>query len=388
MRIGLDGIPLNQELTGVGHYTHELARALAAEAPGDQFDIVSPLTFIPQLYDSRDGRPPNLRLVRAKANLLTRRWWTIGAPLYVVKNSVTLFHGTNFEVPLWQKCPSVLTIHDLSHFLYPETHEQPRVRRARRRLPLMARTATMIITPTEQVRTEVCKSLKIPRDKVVVVPEAAREKFRPMALEQTASTRTRLRVERDFLLFVGTIEPRKNLLTLLPAFNQILRERSRPLQLVIAGKQGWLTDELFDYIAQSGLTERIRFTGYLGDEDLRALYSSCRIFVYPSVYEGFGLPPLEAMACGAPVIASRIESIAEVCAGAARLVKARDVEALARATIALLDSEAEQQRLSAAGLERVREFSWLSTAQQTREVYTEAMRRFAATAPAQGTLAE
>ncbi len=378
MRIGLDGIPLNQELTGVGHYTHELARALAAGAPADQFEIVSPLPFIPQLDDTRDGRPPNLRLVQAHANLLTRRWWTIGASRYVKTNSLTLFHGTNFEVPLWQRCPSVLTIHDLSQLLYPETHEQPRVRRARHRLPLMARAATMIITPTESVRNQVCERLNIPRDKVVVVPEAAREVFCPQAPEQTAAARKRLGVEDEFLLFVGTIEPRKNLLTLLPAFNQILRERSRPLQLVIAGKLGWLTDELFVCIAQSGLSERIRLTGYLGDEDLRALYSSCRIFVYPSLYEGFGLPPLEAMACGAPVIASRIESIEEVCAGAARLVEARGVDALAKATIGLLDNETELQRLSAAGRKRAGEFSWPRTARQTRAVYEEAINRFAA----------
>ena len=173
----------------------------------------------------------------------------------------------------------------------------------------------MIITPTESVRQEVHEYLQIPLDRIVAVPEAARDCFRPLnGANDTLETRKRFGISNDFLLFVGTIEPRKNLATLLAAFEAVWRQRPQPLQLVIAGRKGWLVDDLLSTLKRSPAAEQIILTGYLSDDDLCALYSSCAAFVYPSVYEGFGLPPLEAMACGAPVIASRIPAIQEVLA--------------------------------------------------------------------------
>jgi len=376
MRIALDGIPLNQPLTGVGHYTMELARALAAGSPADQFEIVSPLRFVPLEDVSRNSLPPNLHLVEASVNAISRRWWTIGLPGYVQRQSIDLFHGTNFEVPLWHKCPTVLTIHDLSLLLFPKVHEKRRVRRARRRLPVMARAANMIITPGESVREEVCEHLQVSPSRVVAIPEAPRDVFRPLSQTKTLETRKRLGIAEDFLLFVGTIEPRKNLLTVVQAFTEVVRGGNTRLQLVLAGKTGWLTSDLFDFIRGSGVADRIKLTGYLCDKDLCALYSSCRVFIYPSLYEGFGLPPLEAMACGAPVIVSRIPSIVAVTGEAACLVSPENTAELARSITELLKDEARWQELSAAGLQRAAEFSWGRTAELTREVYREAVERF------------
>jgi glycosyltransferase involved in cell wall biosynthesis len=186
----------------------------------------------------------------------------------------------------------------------------------------------------------------------------------------------RLGIEDDFLLFVGTIEPRKNLLTLVRAFEEILRASPLRPQLVIAGRPGWLMDDLFAYIKNAGLDDRLRFTGYLSDEDLSALYSSCRAFIYPSLYEGFGLPPLEAMACGAPVITSRIPSITEVVSHAAHLVEPTDTQALAQSIIKLLEDGRERERLRAAARERAAEFTWEKTAAQTFEIYRQALERW------------
>jgi glycosyltransferase involved in cell wall biosynthesis len=377
MRIALDGIPLNQELTGVGHYTLELARALAIRSPADEVEIVSPLSFIPSLVEgSKNGQPPNLQFVQANVGVISRHWWTIGLPRYVQKRGFDLVHGTNFEVPIWKKCPTVLTIHDLSLLLWPQVHEKARVRRARRRLPLMARAATMIITPGESVRAEVCQHLKISPAKVVAIPEAQRSVFRPLAQEETLEVRKRLGIADDFLLYVGTIEPRKNLLRLVQAFKDIAPERAGKLQLVLAGKTGWLTQDVFDFVERSGMDRSIKFTGYLGDEELCALYSSCRAFVYPSLYEGFGLPPLEAMACGAPVIASRIPSIEAVTGQAAWLVDPENASELASSMRDLVGDRARQRELSLAGLARAAEFSWAETARLTQEVYAEAVKRF------------
>jgi glycosyltransferase involved in cell wall biosynthesis len=371
MRIGLDGLPLSEAKTGVGHYTFELARALAIAAPPDEFELISPRPFWPASA-GEESLPPNLRLVEAQAGLLNRRWFLFGLPRYLRQRELALFHGTNYEVPLRKICPTVLTIHDLSLLLLPETHEAARVKRARRRFPLMCRAATLIVTPTESVRREVCAQLSIESSRVMAVPEAARSVFRPMAEAEAQATRQRLGIEEDFLLFVGTLEPRKNLPALLRAFREALAETKPSLQLVIVGKKGWLTEDLFAQAREAGLDGRVVFTGYLPDEDLRALYSSCRAFVYPSLSEGFGLPPLEAMACGAACIVSRIPSIMEVVGEAALTVAPADEAELTRSIIALLRDEDLRRRVADAGRERAATFSWERTARRMREVYDEA----------------
>ncbi|HUQ34108.1 MAG TPA: glycosyltransferase family 1 protein [Pyrinomonadaceae bacterium] len=375
LRISLDAIPLAAPRTGVGHYTFELARHLAHLAPEDEFELVSPFKFAAPLTGEADQQlPANLRIVQPKVNSVSRRWFAVGLPFYLKQAGGDLFHGTNYEVPLWGKPATVLTVHDLSLLLHPETHEARLVRRGRSRLPLMARTASVIITPSESVRREVCEHLGIDARKVISIPEAPRDIFRPASVEETAETRRRLGIEEEFILFVGTIEPRKNLLALVAAFEDILRSTPHCPQLVIAGKEGWLNEELHSRIRSSGVEKNLRFTGYLTDEDLRALYSSCRVFVYPSLYEGFGLPPLEAMACGAPVIASRIPSIVEaVGPDAARLISPTDPQALAASIVRLLDDENERRRLSRTGRERASLFSWEKTARATLDVYRKAL---------------
>ena len=377
MRIGLDGFPLLTPLTGVGHYTFELARALALLAPSDQFELVAPGPFPDSIIENiRLDCPDNLRAVNAEpSSIRRRRWWAVGLPLYLRKTSLDLFHGTNYEVPLWNKRRSVLTIHDLSILLHPDTHQADLARRARRRLPVMARSASVIITPTESIKREVSERLKVDPEKIVVTLEAPRRGFQRMASEEVAETKQRLGVEDEFLLFVGTIEPRKNLLTLVRAFDQILRQTSRRPQLVVVGAEGWLMDELIAFIKESSISDRLRLTGYLDDDDLRALYSSCTVFVYPSIYEGFGLPPLEAMACGAPVIASNIATFQETLGTAAQLVEPNDVEALVRSMVEILDDEDRRRTLSRRGLEQAAKFSWERTAQLTLEVYREVLRQ-------------
>jgi glycosyltransferase involved in cell wall biosynthesis len=344
MKIALDGMPLASPLTGVGHYTSELAKSLAAISPNDQFELVSPDNF--------------------KRTLLNRRWWSVGLPLYLSRSSFDLFHGTNYEVPLWSRRPSVVTIHDLSLLLHPEAHEPRLVRRARWRLPLMTKSASRIITPTESVKKEVCEMLGVAAARVVVTPEAPRSVFK---------RREDAGVREDFILFVGTIEPRKNLLRLVEAFEQVLKTTALSSHLVIAGGQGWLMDDFSSLIKQKKLEDRIRLTGYLQDEDLRALYSSCSVFVYPSLYEGFGLPPLEAMACGAPVITSNIPAISETVGTAARLVNPRDTNELSRAIMEMLSDEGMRNHYSAAGAEHVKKFTWEQTAIKTLEVYRQAI---------------
>jgi glycosyltransferase involved in cell wall biosynthesis len=375
MRIGLDGIPLTEPKAGIGHYTAELGRALARGSPSDEFEFVAPDRFrVEGGAEFARTLPPNLRVVHARSRGLRLRWWSLGLPLYTRERRLDLFHGTNYHIPVWDACPTVVTIHDLSPLLHSDTHREELVRRARLRLPAMARAATMIITDSESVRREVCEHFHLTPDRVAAVPLAPRRAFRRVTAKEAEAVRRRLGVEDDFLLFVGTVEPRKNLSTLVCAFAALMRETHLRPQLVIAGGRGWLNDELFALIMREGVRARTLFTGYVSDEDLRALYSSCALSIYPSLYEGFGLPPLEAMSCGAAVVTSRIPVLEETCGGgAARLFEPTDVQALTRALAELLADENARARLSEAGRTRASQFTWERTAARTREVYKEAL---------------
>lgn len=370
MRIGLDGMPLTELKTGIGVYTFELAQALAAQAPDDDFELVSPRPYQPAVLV--DGKPANLSLVYSKPSLLQRRWWTVGLPAYLRRTSTALFHGTNFEAPLRGNCPTVVTIHDLSWLLHSSTHEARAVLRGRLRLPRMARRAEMVITVSERVRTEVCEHLELARERVVAIPLAPQSSFVRQSPEVTADVRKRLGVEDEFLLYAGTIEPRKNLATLVRAFAEVLRTTELRPQLVVAGKVGWKSAGLLAQLERPPLKERVKLVGYVSDADLCALYSSCRAFIYPSLYEGFGLPPLEAMACGAPVIASAVPS---VNASVARVIAPVDVDGLARSIVELLRDARASESLSQAGQAHAAQFSWERTARLTREVYSEVTKR-------------
>jgi glycosyltransferase involved in cell wall biosynthesis len=374
MRIGIDGLPLTASLAGIGHYTLELARYLSRGWPEDEIDIISPKPFHPSVLNHQKDSQPHL--VRKRVNPITGRWWSFGLPRYLKHSPPDVFHGTNFEIPFRSVCPTVITIHDLSLLLYPETHQRRRVWRARRRLPSMARRATMIITVSEAVRAEINQHLKMPLEKIVVVPSAARKIFSPMDPQKAAQIRRRLNVRDNFLLYVGTIEPRKNLRLLVQAFEESSLGKDQGVQLVLAGKKGWLVDELYQSLNRSATSRNVEFTGYLNDEELSALYSSCKLFVYPSLYEGFGLPPLEAMACGAPVLASRIPSISEVVSTAAHLVSPHSSRQLADAMREITTNDALRQKMTVNGFSRVAEFSWEKTAELTRGVYEEAIDRF------------
>jgi glycosyltransferase involved in cell wall biosynthesis len=365
MHVGLDALPLTEPKTGIGHYTSELRNALASTFPLDDFQFVSPYPI--QSTEKTVVSAPRIKGAR-------RFWWLLGLPLYLRQAPLNLFHGTNYEVPLWSKCPTVVSIHDLSLLLHPETHEDRLVRRARYRLPLMARVATRIVTGTHFIKNQITQYLKLDAHKIFVTPYGARTSFHRVSPDISNEVRRRLRVEDLFLLFVGTLEPRKNLMTLLKAFEEVLSHTDLSPQLVIAGKEGWLMSETREYIEQARLADRIRVTGYVSDDELRALYSSCTALVYPSTYEGFGLPPLEAMACGAPVVASKIESIAEVTGNAACLFPPTDHRELASLIIGLVRDEKKREHFSEVGLARSRDFTWERTARMTMDVYREALK--------------
>jgi glycosyltransferase involved in cell wall biosynthesis len=345
MNIALDGMPLSSPLTGVGHYTAELARHLAIVAPSDSFTFISP------------------------QGLLKRKWWSLGLPLHLARNSFDLFHGTNYEIPFWSRRPTVVTIHDLS-FMLVGVHAQRLIWRAGWRMPWMAKRASRIITPSNSIKKDLCEAFDIPPDKVAVTPEAPRPVFKR---REDPELLRRLGIEGDFILFVGTIEPRKNLRQLVRAFDQMLRNTSLSPKLVIAGGKGWMMDDFGQFIDKQGVTDRVCLTGYLQDEELCTLYSTCTVFIYPSLYEGFGLPPLEAMACGAPVITSRTPALMETVGNAARLIDPKNISDMAQAMTEMLSDQKAREHYAKLGKSHVKQFSWEQTALKTLEVYRDVL---------------
>lgn len=377
MIIALDGIPLTLPKTGIGHYTFELACAVARALPQQQVEVVAPSNLSRITLNETDHAPANLLFKSINVGLLSRHWWSVGLPGYVRRRGIELFHGTNYEVPLWHRCATVITIHDLSLLMLPDKQQRRRVARARIRLPIMARKADAVIVPSEAVKSVAREHLQLPPSRLFVIPEAARRFFQPAPVSEIDTTKTAFGIVDAFVFAVGTIEPRKNYPMLIEAFETVLNARPEiRLQLVIAGAHGWKSDEVITRIERSPARQQIILTGYLTDVHLRALYSSCTVAVYPSQYEGFGLPPLEAMACGAPVISSNIPSVAETVGSAARLVDPFDAEAWAKTIIELCGDYKEREALTRTGFKRAAELSWEMTAAKTLGVYSEALQRW------------
>jgi glycosyltransferase involved in cell wall biosynthesis len=301
-------------------------------------------------------------------------------PLTLVKElrrrPVDLLH-VQYTAPPFAPCPVVATIHDLSFEHLPQTFK----RRSRMQLRLTVRrtahSAARILVPSEHTRRDIIETYNVPAKRVSVTPLAAPEYFVPVEDErELRRVRELYKIRGDYILAVGSIQPRKNLTRLIYAYTALRRERPQANlpQLALVGKRAWLYDETLRAIEESGIKDLCLLTGYVSESDLPALYTGALCFVYPSYFEGFGLPPLEAMQCGAPVIAGNKTSLPEVVGDAGLLVDPFDERALARAIARIIDDPRLRARLRLKGLERARSFSWRETARLTIKAYEQAVR--------------
>jgi glycosyltransferase involved in cell wall biosynthesis len=273
-----------------------------------------------------------------------------------------------YFIPPSAPCPVITTIHDVAFRRFPALFPLKHRLLLNLLIPSSARNAAAVITCSESTRRDLMELYDLPSERIVVTPYAADPIYRPMdADEARQAVRARFRIRSPYLLSVGVLQPRKNLARLVRAYNRIAGDL--PHRLVLVGKEGWAGEELRRAIGESPPGKAPVFTGYVPDADLPALYAGADIFVYPSLYEGFGLPPLEAMACGAPVITSNTSSLPEVVGDAGVTVDPLDTEALARAILDLLQDEARRSSLREAGLRRAAGFSWDRTARETLAVY-------------------
>ena len=366
MRIAFDGSALRPNRTGVGYYTEHLLRHLAQNiAPDDELIVVSNCPV-----DTTAPLPAGVRVVQDSRRVPRLLWLQARAPMTVAAIGADVVHFTNGMMPVVSGVPTVVTIHDMSLRLLPRYHPARRVLLNRPLMDLAARRAAAIVTVSETAKHDIEKLYGRQSDRVHVVYEAAAPAFQPVT-DPAALDRVRRKygLRERIILYVGTIEPRKNLPILIEAFARQRRAGGLDHQLVCVGPYGWLSRGLERLVESSGVCDAVAFTGYVPFDDLPALYSAAEMFVYPSMYEGFGLPVVEAMACGTPVVAGLAEAVAEIGSGAIERAARVDADGVGAALVRLAHDPERRAELSAAGRARAQQFSWSRAARQTLDIY-------------------
>jgi glycosyltransferase involved in cell wall biosynthesis len=374
-RICLDISPVVHGKAGLASYARELAEHLATVESADRYSLFH--------YDTR----PPVALKGTLAGLprhsvgLPARWWRLGVAAATLSGlsldrlfpNVDLFHATEHLLPPLRRVKTVFTFHDAIYALFPKYHLPMNRVYLGLMMPRFLRRANAIITISECSRRDAASLYGIPADRIRVIYEGVDPRFRPVEQPgKLEEVRKRYGLTGDYLLAVGTIEPRKNLSLLLDAFLAVKARNGRQdLRLVIVGKKGWLFEDFFKRLAALGLDDgqQVVFPGYVADEELPAVYAGAACFVFPSLYEGFGLPVLEAMASGAPVVCSNASSLPEVAGDAALTVNPADAGAFAGAVERVMADVDLRRDLRARGLQRAAQFTWERTARQTMEVY-------------------
>jgi glycosyltransferase involved in cell wall biosynthesis len=353
---------------GLGRYAASLARALVAQDPG---------RFAFFYNQSGDARPlAGLAGVPARSVRAGYKPWRMAVWLGQLAGlgfdrllpGADLYHATEHLLMPMRRVPTVLTVHDLIFRIFPQHHKRLNYWYLNATMPLYCRRANAIIAVSQATRRDLVRLYGLDPAKITVVDEAAAPHFAPATPAQVAAVRARYHLPERYVLHVGTIEPRKNLSRLLEAAHR-LRQAGEDVRLVVVGNRGWLYEGFFQRLEELALGDAVQLAGYVPDADLPALYSAATLAAVPSLYEGFGLPVLEAMACGTPVVCSAASSLPEVGGDAARYFDPGDTPAMADALLAVWRDAELQEAMRGQGLARAAQFSWQRTAAETMKVY-------------------
>lgn len=369
MRIGIEARRLQAQTTGFGKYALNLLREFERLGTGDEF-----LVYLNGPCQN-SGLFHNGHVKPVMVPLRPPFYKQIGIPWDIVskRRSLHLYHFLYNAPSVWTPVPFVLTIHDLSYLHVPHMVSWLNRATAWWQLKLKAAKAAGIITISENSRRDIVRRLRIPQSKITVIYHGVEPAFAPASAEAKQVVASRYGLASPFLLYVGTYLPHKNLETLLRGFGRLVRDWRGPLELVLAGRQGRNSANIKQMVQQLHLESRVRLLGFVPDDDLPALYSLSQAFVYPSRYEGFGLPILEAMACGVPVVAAKSSCLPEVGGDAALYFPPRKDAALADMLRRVLEDRELRQLLVKRGLARAALFSWRAAAERTIEVYKAAI---------------
>ena len=366
MRVAVEASAVPARLTGAGVYVARLLAAMAARgdvelevfcAPGSAAALAAPGLRLRPVAAARAGRPARIAWTQLRSGRAAR---AAGADL---------LHGVHYELPLAARLPLVVTVHDLTLVTHPEWHEAGKVRYFGWAMRRAVRAAARVLCVSATTARDLAERLEVAPERIDVTPLGT--DLRPATEAEVAGLRRRLGLDGPFLLGLGTVEPRKDLPALVRAFAGLAGEL--PHRLVLAGLAGWGSGALTSAVAASGVADRVLHAGYVPEADKAALLSGADVFVYPSRYEGFGLPVLEAMACGAPVVTTTGGSLPEVAGDAATLVEPGDDHALAAALAKLAGDPAAREDAAARGRRRAAAFTWERCAELTAAAYRRAL---------------
>lgn len=377
--------PIKFPLTGIGRYTYELGKGLQREAM--KREALQSLTFLhgykltQNLPEPDDAKPmagaPRWKRYIQQSNLAVGLFRQINPLLKsrALKGfEYHLFHGPNYYLPPFGG-RSVVTIHDLSHYVWTQGHPAERVRYMQAEMELSLKRASAIITDTEYTRQEVARYFNWPLDKIFAVHLASSAEFMPRNVQDLTPVLQKYGLTPgQYCLFTGTVEPRKNLATLLAAYAKLPPATRRKWPLVIAGYKGWQSEGLHKSLQEAQQQGWLTYLGFVPSHDLPLLMAGARLFAYPSHYEGFGLPVLEAMACGVPVVCSNATTLPEIAGEAAALHNPEDVDHLYDLISAGLEDDAWRLQAREAGLKQAQRFSWEKCTRETLNVYQTVMR--------------
>jgi glycosyltransferase involved in cell wall biosynthesis len=374
VRVGINALLLSARpgyrRSGIGRYLDRLLTTLPAALRPDELVVYAGRGIVPPGPSIENRwRRSWIPIEQPPARIA---WEHLALPLAARRDGIAVFHGAMNVLPRFLPCPSVVTIHDLAFLRWPDQVPARRYRYLSSAVRAAATRAARIITVSECTKADVIELLGVDPERIAVTHLGVDARFRPPAPAALEAFRARHGIARPFVLAVGNLEPRKNLAALLRAFARLAPEI--PHDLVLVGAEGWLTGEIHATLAALRLGDRIRMTGFVADEDLPFWYGGADLFAFPSRYEGFGLPVIEAMACGAPVVTSNVSSLPEVAGDAAVLVDPNDDGAIAAGMRRVLTDATLADTLRERGPQRAAIFTWEATALKTVAVYREVAR--------------
>lgn len=371
-RVGINAHLLTGESgyrrAGIHQYILQNLRHLAWEEDGPEY-----LLFTRQAAELEKHRP-DIQVIRSRwpteRRLVRLAWEQMAWPALAARLKLDLLHSMAFVTPALSPCPTVVTVYDLSFIHFPDSFPALQRLYLRSQTARSCRQARRVIAISESGRQDIHQLFGVELARIDVVRPGVDEIFRPLPATEVASFRRRRKLSAPFILHVGTLQPRKNIPLLLEAFAHLKRP---DLQLVLLGGKGWMFDEIYRRVETLGLRDQVRFTGYVPDADLPFWYNAATLFVFPSIYEGFGMPVVEAMACGTPVVAANTSSIPEAAGDAASLFPPQDAEQLADRMLGVLQDEALLIKMQAMGLQQARQFSWRRAGRETAAVHRKAL---------------
>lgn len=375
MKILIDGTPLLKSLTGIGNYTFQLAKNL--KKPG--IDIIF---YYIWFWSSKLRERPStnysivVELVKKyipRPYILTHSIKTIIFNLQIAIEKPDIIFEPNYICPpIFSDIPTVITVHDLSHIRFPEFHPEDRVKYFNKFLPQSLKDANKIVSVSEFTKRELIDLGLAPKEKIDVIYNGVSNAFRPYSESEVKKTLLNYHLNyKDFILSIGTLEPRKNLSILFKAYKKLLKRNNNIPKLIIAGGKGWNIDLFEDEMKTAINDQQVNFLGYIDNIELQHIYASAKFFVFPSLYEGFGLPPLEAMASGTPVISSNCSSLPEVIGEAGILVNPTKSDEFCKNMELLNEDSSLRADLTKKGLKQSKKFSWENGAKKLNDLFRE-----------------